>query len=137
MLRYFKCLAASFFIIYGVSASAQFAATDPTSTESHSNIEGFWVGVDMCGRRGYVEFFEIGEFRGRLKGEYWWFGSQTGTREIDITPTPDGYFFEGQNIVHFDFVLESGVLVGVGRSQNCKSRLWRVSEEVFRELKGG
>lgn len=128
----------AFVIVCGSSVSAQFIETQSDSSSLNPEIEGFWVGVDMCDGQGFSEFFDIRRDGDVLTGTYWWFGAETGKSKVDILENDVGYVFDSEtrSVVDFDYRYEEGSLVGKGKDSKCVSQIWPVTEQRFRELLG-
>ena len=126
------------FIVSGSSVGAQTIDPELDSAPVNSGIEGFWVGVDMCGGRGFSEFLDIRRGRGILSGTFWWFGAQTGTSEVDILENEVSYVFGSRtlSVVDFDYRLEEASLVGRGRGFDYMPQIWPVPEPRFQQPLG-
>ncbi|MCZ8081540.1 MAG: hypothetical protein O9305_20230 [Rhodobacteraceae bacterium] len=109
-------IALASFVVFGSSVCAQFIAPESDNSSGSSEIEGFWVSVDMCDRQVFSEFFDIRKDGAVLTGTYWWFGAQTGTSKVDIIENDVGYVFDSRtrSVVDFDYRHEGGFLVEKG-----------------------
>lgn len=101
-----------------------------------SGIEGYWAGYVHCDRRGWAVFHHIEDFSDRMTSDYRYFGGNAGSATVDIFSAGQSFVFDAQetNVYDYQYELVDGELIGVGRGQDCSSRLRRVTKAEYDAL---
>ena len=137
MNRAITCFLLSF-LSFGLSvgASAQSIASQSDGGQSFSGIKGYWAGYVHCDRRGWAVFHHIQDFSGRMTSDYRYFGGITGSATVDIFSAGQSFIFDAQesNVFDYQYDLVDGELIGVGRGEDCSSRLRRVTKTEYDAL---
>ena len=129
-------LSASFSLVLAVGASAQFSDSQSNDGQSFSGIEGYWAGYVHCDRRGWAVFHHIQDSSGRMTSDYRYFGGNAGSATVDIFSAGQSFLFDAQesNVYDYQYDLVDGELIGVGRGEDCSSRLRRVTKTDYDAL---
>ena len=101
-------------------------------------IVGYWTGFSICGSRAWVDFHRIYEEDGDLISEYRFYGESKGGNTVDVYLSGETYLFDNRDKTYYDteYLIDDYGLVGsaVGTKENCRYRLWPITEIEWREL---